>query len=211
MKTRLRLMLRRLAALDLLRPVHAALPSNRSTLRRLEPPVKQAALDESSPQRRDLRWMLWLMDLHPAQIRSIDRRLHFRSQLLKAVLAAAAIYKELPKLVRWKPSRITNYLDKYPLPAVQAARQAVTATRAKALLTAYLSRWRDLRPATTGRHLKERGLAPGPEYGAILGELRNAWLDGSIAGPADETKQLDVLLERLRQRGKPATAARRSS
>jgi tRNA nucleotidyltransferase (CCA-adding enzyme) len=204
---RARRMLSRLASLDLLRPVHAALPSGRSTLRRLEAPVMPSAHDELGPQRRDLRWMLWLMDLHAAQIRLIDRRLRFRRQLLQAVLAAAAIYKELPVLVHRKPSRVTSYLDKYPLSAVQAVHQAATTTRAKAVLTAYLSRWRDLKPETGGRRLKELGLAPGPVYGEILGELRNAWLDGAIASPAEEAELLRVLVERLRRRRKPVAAA----
>ena len=114
-------MLRRLAALDLLRPIHAALPSRPSTLQRLERQVRPRADKDSRPQGRDLRWLLWLIGLSAVQIRSINRRLHFRRELLEAVLAAAALHREVPRFVRWKPSRLTAYLDKSPLLAVQGA------------------------------------------------------------------------------------------
>lgn len=190
-------MLRRLAALDLLRPIHAALPANRSTLRRLEIARMPAAGNELGLQRRDSRWLLWLIGLSAAQIRSINHRLHFRRELLEAALAAATLHRESLQFVRWKPSRITEYLDKSPLPAVQAAHQSATSARAKAVLQEYLTRWRNLRPLTTGKDLKGLGLAPGPAYRIVLGDLRRSWLDGSITSAKEEHQELESLLDRL--------------
>jgi len=202
-------MLRRLADLDLLRPIHAALPSRRSTLQTLAGPVGPRAENDSRPQGRDLRWMLWLIGLSAAQIRSINRRLHFRRQLLEAVLAAAALHRQAASLVRWKPSRLTAYLDKLPLLAVQGACQSATSARVKEVLQDYLTRWRELKPVTTGKDLKTRGLPPGPAYGIILGELRRAWLDGSITSPAEEKRRLETLLGRFRRAGKAGGIAPR--
>ncbi|MCW1970476.1 MAG: hypothetical protein KIH69_020390 [Anaerolineae bacterium] len=48
--------------------------------------------------------------------------------------------------------------------------------------------WRWVRPATTGDDLRERGIAPGPRYAAILARLRAAWLDGEIASLQEEVE-----------------------
>jgi hypothetical protein len=153
-------MLRRLAALDLLRPIHAALPSRRSTLQRLERQVKPRADTAALAARRDLRWLLWLIGLSAAQIRSINRRLHFRRELLEAMLAAAALNRQAASFVRWKPSRLTAYLDKSPLLAVQGACESAINARVKEVLQEYLTRWRELKPVTTGKDLKPVACRP---------------------------------------------------
>ena len=186
-------MLGRLAELDLLHPIHAALPSRRPILQKLQDPAKPRGVNDSP----DVRWLLWLVGLTAPQIRSINRRLHFRRGLLEAILAAAALLREGPRLLRWKPSKLTPCLDKLPLLAVQGACQGATNARVRDMLQEYLSRWRELKPFTTGKVLKAHGLAPGPVYRIILAELRSAWLDGSVASRADEKKQLEILLRRF--------------
>jgi tRNA nucleotidyltransferase (CCA-adding enzyme) len=198
-------MLRRLAALDLIRPIHAALPASPSILGRLEIARMPGAGDELAFQLRDSRWLLWLIELSAAQIRSIDHRLHFRRELLEAALAASALHRDSPKFVRWKPSRITDSLDKLPYPAIQAARQSATGARAKAVLQEYLTRWRSLRPLTTGKDLKGLGLAPGPAYRIILSDLRRSWLDGSITSAKEEHQKLETLLGRFPKTSKLGT------
>lgn len=54
--------------------------------------------------------------------------------------------------------------------------------------------WRRTQPVTTGEMLKARGLPPGPRYGQVLHQLRNAWIDGEITTPAEEDGLLDRLL-----------------
>jgi tRNA nucleotidyltransferase (CCA-adding enzyme) len=200
-------MLRRLAALDLLRPIHASLPSRPSTLKRLERRAGPRADEDSREQARDLRWVLWLVGLTTVQIRSVNRRLHFRRELVEAVLAAAALHREAPRIVGWKPSRLTAYLDKSPILAVQGALQSAANAAVKQVLQEYLTRWRELKPVTTGKDLKTRGLPPGPAYRVILAELRRAWLDGSITSPAEENRQLEILLGRLHKGTMPAATA----
>ncbi len=57
----------------------------------------------------------------------------------------------------------------------------------------YLSRWRYIKPRTTGRTLIRLGIPPGPAYQAILNRLRTAWLDGKVKTIEGEKKLLDKL------------------
>jgi tRNA nucleotidyltransferase (CCA-adding enzyme) len=61
------------------------------------------------------------------------------------------------------------------------------------IIREYVLKWRQVFPTITGHDLKERGLTPGPQYRQILGQVRNAWLDGQVISKEQE----DVLIERL--------------
>jgi len=53
---------------------------------------------------------------------------------------------------------------------------------------------RYIKPLVTGKVLRARGLAAGPQYTKVLGRLRNAWLDGEICDAAGELALLDFFL-----------------
>ena len=65
----------------------------------------------------------------------------------------------------------------------------------KGVLSRYLSSWQHVESNITGKHLQEKGLAPGPRYAEILSELRNAWLDGKITTKTVEKEYLKELLQ----------------
>ncbi len=87
-------MLRRLGGLDLLRPIHSALPSDAHALQRLDAAGPATAAAEGIAARRDLRWLSWLIELSDAEIRSVEHRLHLHKALLEAALAAARVYRD---------------------------------------------------------------------------------------------------------------------
>jgi len=59
----------------------------------------------------------------------------------------------------------------------------------------YLSRWRHVKPKTTGHTLRKLGLSPGPTYQIILRRLKEAWLDGEIHTTEEEKTFLETLCE----------------
>ena len=185
--------LARITELGLLKPIHAALPWDETVQLRFQ--VKQAPeLIGGRYDERSMAWLLWLLALSKKQIESIDKRLHFTSQLVKALLAASKLFSELTQLADQKASKCVEYLDEVPLLAVYAVYLGAPEGEAKLALQKYLTEWRHVRSNITGSDLKKRGLPPGPEYYKILRNLRNAWLDQEVQDIEAEKKLLEDTL-----------------
>ena len=180
-------MLRRLAGLDLLAPIHPALANfDRSKLATLKS-------DDASLQNRNPRWVLWLMHLTEHEIASLNKRLHFNADLLKILRSASRLNTNLKALLGLKPSQVVELLEGYSIKALEVVSSAVQDEKVKDILTQYLSEWWSLRPKTTGDDLKKRGIPPGPKYTEILRRLRAAWLDGEVKTEEEEKALLDNL------------------
>jgi tRNA nucleotidyltransferase (CCA-adding enzyme) len=192
------MMLRRLYHLGLLQRVHARLPADARSLRRLSGKFTSDQTEANLPDSVVLgtQWRLWLLDLKPAAACSVGRRLAFGGRELELVLAASALYRSEPKWANLQPSKLTVKLDHVPVPAIETVRAALPAGKGRGALESYLSRWRHVRPVTTGRDLADLGMQPGPRYRAILQALRAAWIDGKVQDAQGER----VLLERLIRR-----------
>ncbi len=188
--------LERLAELDLLKPIHAALPWDQAVHARLQA-KGQPELMGGGTDERLTAWLLWLMTLSQNQIESVNKRLHFTASLLKALLAASALFSDLKVIADQKPSSCVETLDELPLPAVYAVYLGAPEGKARTALQKYLGEWRHVRPKITGNDLKKRGLTPGPAYRKILRELRNAWLDEEVQDVEGEKKRLEEALREL--------------
>jgi tRNA nucleotidyltransferase (CCA-adding enzyme) len=95
------------------------------------------------------------------------------------------------------PSAVVSRLqDTSPL-AIVANCLAAEDERLCTVLRMYITRWRGIAPTVTGDDLRRRGLPPGPAYSAILGALRDAWLDGKIETIEQERLLLESLLEQF--------------
>jgi len=66
-----------------------------------------------------------------------------------------------------------------------------TSGKGREALDNFMVRWRHIRPKTTGRELKARGIPPGRIYREILGRLHAAWLDGEVETEAEELALLE--------------------
>ncbi len=190
--------LSRLAELDLLRPVHPVLSWNDKTHWRFlkgacslqEFPIKSS---RASADKSFLGWHFWLMDVALIDLESLERRLHFRSNLFNSLLAASALSAALPSLVGLKPSQWVARLEDVPLTAVHAVFLANPDGKKQQHLYKYLDTWRHVKPKTNGHDLIKRGLTPGPRYQEILKRLREAWLDEEVKTENEEMKLLDRL------------------
>jgi tRNA nucleotidyltransferase (CCA-adding enzyme) len=188
--------LKRLSRLGLLRRIHPALPADAGCLRRMS---SQHLDDQATAQSRAASnallsmWMLWLMDLGPAAMRSIGQRLVWNRKEAESISAAADVYRTARTWVKWRPSKLTGKLDMIPRTAVETVCAALPVGRERQMLEQYLHSWRHLRARATGRDLEARGLTPGPRFRSILEALRAAWIDGAVRDAHGES----LLLERL--------------
>ena len=66
--------------------------------------------------------------------------------------------------------------------------------RVKEIFDEYISKWRYIKPHTTGDDLKSLGIEPGPRYAVLLRRLRNAWLDGDVKTEEEEKRLLNTLI-----------------
>jgi len=185
--------LARLADLNLLQPIHPALtfnPSMRERLANLHTRIKKVGKMRSS----DPGWLLWLMSLSPEQLSALNDRLHFTANLFASLFAASKLYTAQSSFIDLKPSQCVERLESYPLAAVEAVGYAAKDPRVKECFEEYISKWRYIKPHTTGNDLKTLGVEPGPQYALILRRLRDAWLDGEVKSAEEEKTLLKTLL-----------------
>ena len=195
-------MLSRLAELDLLQSVHPALTWNDTTRERFInglrlAPERHIKSIPSSAGRSFLGWHFWLMDVVSIDLESLERRLHFHANLFDSILAASALFTDLPSLVGLKPSHCVARLENLPLTAVYAVFLTSPDGKARQNLYNYLETWRHVKPKTNGHDLKKRGLPPGPRYQQALQRLRQAWLDEEVKSEKEEMELLDKLTKWL--------------
>jgi tRNA nucleotidyltransferase (CCA-adding enzyme) len=187
-------MLKRLADLGILLAVHPDLDFNKSAQLRFKRALANAGTIKDLPSRLTLCWSLWLMDVPPPGLRSIDKRLHFDARLREDLLAASSLFAEMDSLPGMKTSECVDRLDNYPIRAIQTVAVGLPAGKLQQVLSDYFATWRYVKPKTSGHDLKKRGLPPGPAYHSILHRLRAAWLDGEIRTNEDEMRLVAMLI-----------------
>ncbi len=205
-------MLGRLEELDLLTAIHPALPGAgplRSLLVSLELPGNDWGLGteiRGVPLRIALAYVLWLLPLPPQPARQVTRRLQMLQAMEAIIQDACRLFQDLPALQDAPVSALTARLDVADLLAVYACRLMIEDRQMQARLERYASTWRHIQPQTTGHDLRARGLPPGPRYKEILWRLKQAWLDGEVKAPEQESALLESLLqEGSAGRGRPTS------
>jgi len=197
-------MLTRLNDLDLLKPIHPALSFDKVAHARLADLHTYRGLQHLSPwnvtkgeqmNASDLGWLLWLMPLSNEEIASLNERLQFTADLLASLFAVSMMFKDQSSYIGLKPSECVEHLESFPVNAVEAMGYIAEDARIKELFDNYISKWRYIKPHTTGNDLKKRGIEPGPRYAVILRQLRYAWLDGEVETEEEEGVLLGGLLK----------------
>jgi tRNA nucleotidyltransferase (CCA-adding enzyme) len=152
-----------------------------------------------SPTILDLRYGSWMVRRSEAESAAVGERLRLSRPRSRLLTESSRVFHELPEWVRRgdRPSRITSMLEPVADTSLVVAWLALEGNPdAQASLDAYFSRWRKIRPGVTGETLRRMGISPGPVYRRILGEIREAWLDGEIHSEADEAARLRDLVAR---------------
>jgi tRNA nucleotidyltransferase (CCA-adding enzyme) len=98
---------------------------------------------------------------------------------------------------RLRPSEAVALLEEYSPYAVRAMALVTEAEETRERLTAYLSRWSNLKPRLSAERLIDLGVPRGPELGVCLNRLRAARVDGETRSAEDEVALVTRWLTRL--------------
>jgi tRNA nucleotidyltransferase (CCA-adding enzyme) len=96
-----------------------------------------------------------------------------------------------------RPSEVVHLLSPFTGPAILVTWVATDSQRVREHLYRYWEAYRHVKPVLTGDDLKDMALPPGPLYGRILEELRDARLDGEISSEVEERHLAEVMIEEL--------------
>jgi tRNA nucleotidyltransferase (CCA-adding enzyme) len=197
-------MLTRLADLGTLTAIHEAILWDKGTHARLKlalenQPEPEWELDkamDSYPFPLALAYTTWFMALPRVTAASVSGRLRLPGWLTKIILAACNPLDEYPELVKGPPSAVVARVEDIPRLALYAHFLVTKDKRVRENIQSYISKWRFVRPVTSGYDLREKNIPPGPEYRWILDQLRAAWLDEKISSPEEEVELVNELLDR---------------
>lgn len=149
------------------------------------------------PLRTALAYLIWLLQLPLDAAIGMTQRLRLTNEILDSITAAYHLIQELPGSVGSRPSQITERLTSVPTMALFAVDLVSPSPEVRQVIASYLASWQNTWPATTGDHLREMGVQPGPQYRRLLKRLRDAWLDGEISSEVEEKQLLHELIDRL--------------
>lgn len=150
-------------------------------------PWREAVAGERLADVAELGFCLLCRCEREADADSVSRRLHLTGAIEGAlrdfVRARDAFAKLAPSGA--PPSLVVETLE--PLrPAAVWAAGIVEGGAAKTMAESFLRHWRRVRPILRGDDLLALGVAPGPEVGRAMRQLRAAKLDGRVEGRRQE-------------------------
>ncbi len=133
--------------------------------------------------------------LPEAELEQLGRRLQFSRVYLNHLQDARTTIAKLPLLDGPLPaSEVVRILEPVGEVGWLVGWAAAPSAQVRANIERFARQWRFVKPTIRGSEIERlTGLKPGPIYGELLGELRRAWLDGTIATPEEE----HALLQRL--------------
>ena len=169
------------------------LPELIARCKNLKPPWPSEAVEGQT-----LRWIMLMSGIANAEARELCEGLALTNKLSDAITASARLWEKINLLddPAIRPSRVTQILEGFPEPALQAGWLLSTEKPvAKSVIAAYALEWRQRRPRISGNDLKAMGLAPGPRYRQLLERLRFAWIDDDVRSARDEKALLRQLLD----------------
>ncbi|OGN98783.1 MAG: hypothetical protein A2Z71_00410 [Chloroflexi bacterium RBG_13_50_21] len=194
--------LERLSGLGLLAEIHPALVWDQKARENLEmlryideKPLIGLQLDLARGNNlRKLAYILWLIHQPVEKNQPLLRKLRYPSTLVKIILSACRLWKDLPWVANAKLSAIADRLEDVPPLAIYANFLAARDVNLCNNFQTYLNRLNTITPSITGDDLRDLGLPPGPIYKRILAAIRDAWLDGKIENVDQEQAYLDELV-----------------
>ena len=195
-------MLNRLHTLGLLAAIHPALIWDEQIEQRFraigKKPLVQIQdlpvdITKELSQRR-LAYMVWMMGMPEAQVQDVLNRLKYPVAQAQQVIAACRLWEDQSSLRGMPPSTVVKRLEDVGVLPILANCLASQDTEICSVLLRYLQVWRHIHPTINGFDLQRRGLRPGPAYKYILGNLKDAWLDGNVTNPEEELKLFEQLL-----------------
>jgi len=198
-------MLSRISGLELFTHIHPSIVLDEITQNGLEKLLKDQPTKEwieyisLDTQKRLIQgaYTILLMMLPSSSLRSIIKRLRFKSDLQRTLTAANQIWHNKFSLSHLTPGKFCQTLEKYPPLAIYSNWITEDNNDLREKFESFISQWRLISPKTTGDDLKKYGIPPGPIYRSILQKLRIAWIDKEIIDKEQEKKLLKKILSKI--------------
>lgn len=145
--------------------------------------------------RRDLEYIIWLMQHSLEAAERIAVRLKLPVYLKTSINSAAQLWNNRDRLTQMKTSQFVKELEDKPSLAIYGLYLSSQNNLLRQKIKAYQSNWRFVSATIDGNQLRKLGIPTGPCYKEILGALRDAWLDGLISDTRAEKTLLDQLIQ----------------
>jgi tRNA nucleotidyltransferase (CCA-adding enzyme) len=199
-------MFSRLAELGVLQEIDPHIPWDEHTAKRIELALKNAppaewnvrVIRDGYPLSTVLAYILWWIVMPEVQATAAAKRLRLPGWLRDTLLSTIHLWSVREKLADYTPSEAANHFENVPGLALYAVYLVLDNTQARSKIEQYFLEWQHIKPHTTGHHLRELDIPPGPHYGNILSTLRAAWLDGKISTREEEENLLQELVNENR-------------
>ncbi len=159
--------------------------------------IKPAWLTDTPPIEQ-LSWHIIFGNLNEDATPDICERLGFSGETARSLHQAALLVQNMDEILNpeKRPSEIVPHLERCSELALFTGWLLADDIK-RELIEQFMSRWRTIRPITTGHTLKALGLPQGREYAIILQRLRAAWIDGEISSKEEEEKLLQALIQEM--------------
>lgn len=121
-------------------------------------------------------------------IRFMGYRMHFSREKIETMVLASTIPEIIEKLSHEEPGpgKVFNILDPLPQEILLLLRTVAPHPRIRDYPQFYWDHLHKVTPHLRGKDLKEMGVRPGPIYGRILKDLREAVIDGRVRSVEEE-------------------------
>ena len=128
--------------------------------------------------------------LSPGQAVAVIHRLNLTGHWAQVVLDTPRLRERENELMvePLRTSRLVSILEGYCDEAVLAVAGLSPSALVGQRLWHYLKELQTVRPVLGGKDLLAMGVPEGPDVGRLLAKLREAKLDGSVSGEADERR-----------------------
>jgi tRNA nucleotidyltransferase (CCA-adding enzyme) len=199
--------LARLAELGLFRFIHPKLTWS-DKLNRLLQGVEEAAdwyklLYLDRPMEPWLPYMMALMQVLPEQaVSDTLKRFPFSDAETERIKAgrfdAPAVMRQLHRRPPPRPAETYRLLADWADEPVVYLMGMSKSDSVKRQVSAFLTTYRQMKPAVTGADLKAMGLKAGPQYRRILAQLLEARLNGDITNSGEERRMAERLVKQSR-------------
>ncbi|NJL95560.1 MAG: CBS domain-containing protein, partial [Anaerolineae bacterium] len=131
----------------------------------------------------------------PAEdITRLCARLMTANRICDHLLAVQRACQHLPALPTYNPAEVVEALEPGG-PLAWLALWLFADAQRQEVLGKFVGEWQPIKPSLNGNDLLRMGAPAGPPIGAILRDLRRAWLNGEITDAEDETRYAQRRIE----------------
>jgi tRNA nucleotidyltransferase (CCA-adding enzyme) len=138
---------------------------------------------------------LLTLRLSEAHLEAAGQRLLIPQSQMKYLEGMQAGYHQLCVMTaQTPPSAVVDVLEKLDESGWLVLWAAMPTAELRQMIVKFVTQWRFIKASINGRQLIALGVRPGPALGAMLRELRRAWLDGEIINVEQEKGYVEKLI-----------------